>query len=85
MSGGLPIGRHLIVVLNNGSPVIDWGDGLGVDLYSFEFIRFSSGDYNHAAQDDELEILKKARRILSYDHNHVYLASLPELPRRFMN
>jgi hypothetical protein len=84
MTNGLPINRHLIVVLMNGAAVIDWGEGLGVDLFSGEFLQFKQSDYCHAIQDEELEMLKKAGRIVSYDQREVFVSSLPEMPRRYI-
>jgi hypothetical protein len=82
MSHGIPIDRQLIVVLNDGTPLIDWQEGLGIDILNGEFRKYLPAEYNHAIQDDELEVLKHAGRILSFDQRQVYVSSLPEMPRQ---
>ena len=81
MPTGLPINRQWVYMLKNGTPVFDWGDGLAQDLLSGEFIHFDRGDFSHAIQDDELEMLKRAARIERYDADRVYVYSMPEPPR----
>jgi hypothetical protein len=81
MSANIPIDRQLIIVLNDGTPLIDWQEGVGIDLLSSEFRKYVPSEYNHAIQDDELEVLKRAGRILSFDQRLVFVSSLPEMPR----
>jgi hypothetical protein len=78
MSGGIPILRDFVIVLSDGSPVYDWGEGVGVDLFTGEFVLFNSDDYSHPIQDEELDVLRKAGRINSYDQQKVFVPSLPE-------
>jgi hypothetical protein len=84
MPTGIPINRQWIYILKNGSPVVEWGEGLAQDMLSGEFLHPAEGDYSHAIRDDELEMLKRAGRVESYDAQQVYIYSLPELPRRMM-
>jgi hypothetical protein len=80
MTSGHAVNRQLIVVLNDGTPVLEWGDGLGVDLFRGEFFRFPEGEQPYPVQDDELEMLRKAGRVLRYDQWQVVVTSLPESP-----
>ena len=78
---GSPISRQWIYMLTNGSPVIDWGDGKVQDMYSGEFLPFEERDYSHGITDRELDVLKNAGRVASYDTKNVFVNSLPEPPR----
>jgi hypothetical protein len=81
----MPISRQWIFVLNNGSPVIEWEDGLVQDLLSGEFIHSEERDYGHPIRDDELDMLYRAGRVERYDTQHVYIYSLPEQSRRTLD
>jgi len=82
MTGGTPVNRHWVVVLQNGIAAIDWGNGLFQDILSGEFIHGTEADVSHTIQDDELEQLKHMSRIYQYDANIVYVFPLPEPPHR---
>ncbi|MCJ7534710.1 MAG: hypothetical protein MUO57_04170 [Anaerolineales bacterium] len=81
MPSGVPIDRQWIFVLDDGSPVVDWGDDLIQDLLSGDFSASNREDAGHPIRDDELEMLKRAGRIERYDSRHVYIYALPERPR----
>ena len=81
MPSGVPFDRQWVYVLEDGRPVIDWGDDLLQDLLSGDFINTDRGDDGHPIQDDELEMLKRAGRIDRFDSRHVYIFALPERPR----
>lgn len=78
---GSPINRQWIYMLTNGSPVIDWGDGKVQDMYTGDFMPFEERDYSHGITDRELDVLKNAGRVASYDTKNVFINSLPEPPR----
>jgi hypothetical protein len=80
MGNGTVINRNLIFILEDGSPILDWDDGLGIDLLKGEFIKYEEKRYSHVIQDDELEYLKKAGLIISYDSQQVVITYLPEMP-----
>jgi hypothetical protein len=80
MQKGNPINRQWIVVLRNGSIIIDWGDGRAQDIHTGEFLRFD-GEYSHGITDQELEVLINAGRVFEYDRKDVYIAALPDPPR----
>ncbi len=79
---GIMLQRSLVFVLKNGAIVLDWGDGAAIDLLENEFLRFDERDYSHAVSDEELEFLKHAGRVASYDSRTVYVHSLPEPPQK---
>jgi len=81
MPSGVPIDRQWVFVLEDGRPIIDWGDDLVQDVLSGDFFTNEGGDECHPIRDDELEMLKRAGRIERFDARHVYIFSLPERPR----
>ncbi|MGW8224986.1 MAG: hypothetical protein ACWGOY_04595 [Anaerolineales bacterium] len=81
MPSGVPIDRQWIFVLDDGRPVVDWGDDLIQDLLGGDFLESNREDPGHPIRDDELELLKRAGRIERFDSRHVYIFSLPERPR----
>ena len=82
MPSGTPILRQWILVLHNGVIVVDWGDGQYQDVDSGEFLKIGESDISHTAQNDELEMLKRASRVDDYDAVQVWLMVLPERPIR---
>ncbi len=80
-TSGTPINREWIYMLQNGTPVIDWGDGRVQDMYTGEFMPFHERDYSHGITDHELDVLKNAGRVSEYDSKNVWVNALPEPPR----
>jgi hypothetical protein len=85
----MPIGksfnRHLIYMLSNGTPVLEWSEDLAQDLFTGEFIQCSKADLSHVIRDDELDILVRAGRVERYNDREVYIYALPEPPRRTLD
>ena len=81
MPSGVPIDRQWVYVLEDGRPIINWGDDLVQDLLSGDFFTHKRCDDSHPIRDDELEMLKRAGRVERFDTRHVYIFSLPEVPR----
>ena len=81
MPSGLPIDRQWVFVLEDGRPVVDWGDELVQDLLRGEFFSGEESKISHPIRDDELEILKRAGRIERYNSRHIFIYTLPERPR----
>ena len=81
MPSGVPIDRQWVCVLEDGRPIIDWGEDLVQDILSGDFFTSERSDDSHPIRDDELEILKRAGRIDRFDSRHVYIFALPERPR----
>ena len=82
MAGGTPVGRAWVVMLHNGTIVIDWGDALFQDAYTGDFIQVSEHQISHRALDNDLDWLRRIGRVDGYDAHQVYFASLPERPAR---
>ena len=47
MPSGVPIDRQWVFVLEDGSPVVDWGDDLMQDLLSGDFLESNRKDPGH--------------------------------------
>ena len=80
--GGVPYARHTLVVLTDGTPVIDWGEGSFQDILTGKFIKGSEANVGHTIIDEELVQLKMLGHVLRFDDAMVYLPPLPELRRR---
>ncbi len=78
---GTPINRQWIIVLKDGSIVIDWGDGLFQDIRSGEFLDVNEEDISHHVINQELDWLIKIGRVAAYDSITVQCHSLPERPQ----
>jgi hypothetical protein len=85
MPAGTPVLRHWVLVLHNGTIVVDWGGGQSQDVFSGEFLSMSESEVSHSAQTDELEMLKRASRISHYDSHQVWFINLPERPVRIID
>ncbi|UCD99156.1 MAG: hypothetical protein JSV42_00075 [Chloroflexota bacterium] len=81
MQSGVPIDRQWIYVLEDGRPIIDWGEDLIQDILSGDFFPAKRSEDSHPIRDDELDMLKRAGRVERFDARHVYIFSLPERPR----
>lgn len=81
----MPISRQWIFILKDGTPVVEWEDGLVQDLLTGQFVHSAQGDYSHPIRDDELEMLRRAGRVDYFDARQVYIYSLPEPPRRMLD
>ena len=81
MPMGVPVGRHWVLILNNGDVIIDWGDNTFQDVYTGEFYTPQDKDFSrHLIQDSQLDYLKRVGIITGYDHSTVYFTSLPDRP-----
>ena len=81
MQRGIPFERQYIVVWEDGAVVIDWGEGEQQDVLTGEFRRVDQGEFCRPVLDRDLDRLKAAGRVESYDHRTVYMLSLPEHQR----
>lgn len=82
MSGGTPVDRQWILVLKDGTIVIDWGDGLFQDVRSGDFVKVLEKDISHHVLNEELTWLVKIGRVGDFNNHTVMLHSLPERPQR---
>jgi hypothetical protein len=82
MKDGTPVSRAIMVLLNDGTVAVDWGDGLFYDILASKFRSGSDKDVSHRLNSEELEQLKLNGVIVSYDNTQVYLVHMPERPLR---
>lgn len=82
MPGGTPVGRPWVVVLCNGTVVIDWGDGIYIDAISGDFLQVTEREISHQAHDSDLDWLRRIGRVECYDARQVYFLYLPERIKR---
>jgi hypothetical protein len=82
MPSGVPIDRQWIYVLEDGRPIIDWGDEIVQDIFSGDFFTIKRSASSHPIRDDELDLLVRAGRVERYNARHVYIFSMPERPRQ---
>jgi hypothetical protein len=85
MKDGTPVNRAIMVILNDGTVAVDWGDGLFYDVLAGKFRPCSEKDVSHRINDEELEQLKYSGVIAYFDHSQVYISHMPERPLRTMD
>ena len=85
MTAGSPVGRQWLVIRKDGTPVVDWGDGLYQDISTGIFFKGSEKDISHTISDDELKQLQKAGVIYGYDDTQVYISLLPDRPTQTLD
>jgi len=85
MPEGVAVYRHWVFILKDGLIVIDWGENCFQELVSGEFHREVDLFGSHTIQEDELVWLKRTRQILDYDAKSIYVAGLPENPRKLLD
>lgn len=82
MSSGTPINRTWVLVMRDGSVMIDWGGGRFLDINSGDLRACSEREISHHIQDAELDHLKSTGQVSSYNSHTVYFPGLPERPLR---
>ena len=80
MAGGIPVDRHWVLVLQNGTVLIDWGENLYQDVDTGEFLEMESEPVANSAQEEMLKILKQRNIIADWDDRVAYFNYLPERP-----
>ena len=78
MTTGTPISRHCIVILKDGTAVVDWGNSRYQDLVTGQFLTRDEADISRIASNEDLDELKATHCLEMYDEFHVYIFSLPE-------
>jgi hypothetical protein len=79
MITGTPIHREWVYALQDGTVVVDWGEGNLQDIVTGDLLR--EGKFGHELQDYELENLRNSGYIDEFDSRNVYLRPLPEIKR----
>ena len=80
MAGGIPVDRHWVLILQNGTVLIDWGENLYQDVDTGEFLEMESEPVAYTAQEEMLKILKQRNIIADWDDRVAYFNYLPERP-----
>jgi hypothetical protein len=81
MTVGTPIDRTWVVVMRDGTIVVDWGEGVYQDVHTGEFYKSTDAEVSHRVTNDELEWLKHIDRVSQYDSRTVHFYNLPERPQ----
>lgn len=80
MHHGTAVDRQWVVTLHNGTIVVDWSEGMFLDVMNGTYLHASEGEISHRAQDAELDWLRRAGRVESFDEKKVYFINLPDQP-----
>jgi len=81
MPFGTPVGRHCVITLRTNDIVVDMGDGNFLNIHTGAFCDCSEADISHTTLDSELEVLRLAKLVDSYDAHKVYITAL-QYPHR---
>jgi len=81
---GTQVARQWVLVLTNGTIVIDWGDDVFQDTVTGNFIKVSEGEISHTIRNEELDWLMRSGRVLSFDDGIVSFPVLPDRPHRLL-
>ena len=76
---GNPVARNWVVMMRSGTPAVDWGEGMFLDILSGEFFQAEEKDVSHRALDSDLDWLKHIGKVDAYDVNNVFFVILPNL------
>jgi hypothetical protein len=82
MADGTPVNRHWVMVLQDGTIAIDWGDGIFQDVRDGNFINVVESDISHHILNEDLDWLIRIGRVKSYTTSMVWFSSLPERPQQ---
>lgn len=82
MRNGIPVERQYFLVADDGSVIIDWGNGRLQDVLTGDFRTLPEDEFFRPVQDHELKRLVAAGRVESFNRRLVYVLALPEDLRR---
>jgi len=82
MAEGTPVNRQWVLVLQDGTIAIDWGDTVFQDVRSGDFITVAERDISHHIVNEDLEWLIKIGRVKSFTTQTVFFCNLPERPQQ---
>jgi CheY-like chemotaxis protein len=80
---GSAVPRHLIFVLRDGTPVIQWSDRQVQEVLSGKYRDYTDGEFGRPVSDLELQQLHDGGRVEHFNRAYVWLYPLPEA-RRFV-
>ena len=75
---GVAVERQYVTVIDDGSVVIDWGNGRLQDMLTGQFKAVPEEELCTPVQDYELDRLVAAGRVETYDWRTVFVLALPE-------
>jgi CheY-like chemotaxis protein len=78
---GAAVMRHQVFVLGDGSVVVQWTEARVQDLLTGDIKPYHFHEFGHPVTDYELERLKAAGAVESYNRSYVWLYSQPEKGR----
>jgi hypothetical protein len=78
MPTGTPVSRHCILILKDGTGVVDWGNNRYQDLMTGDFLSCTEEDVSRMASNEDLEALKHSECLEKFDEFQVFLYTLPE-------
>ena len=81
MAFGTPVSRHCVITLRTNDIVVDMGDNNYLNIHTGVFVKCKEDDISHTTSDLELEVLRLAKLVDSYDANKVYITALQDPPR----
>lgn len=82
MPVGTPFNRQWVLILRDGSVVIDWGCGQFLDINNGDMRTCSENEISHHIQDAELDHLKSTGQVSFFNNHLVYFPGLPDRPLR---
>lgn len=84
MAGGIPVDRHWVLVLQNGTVLIDWGESLYQDVETGVFLELEEEPAAQSIQEELLKVLKQRNIITDWDDRIAYFNYLPERPLNYI-
>lgn len=78
---GTPIGRSFVVMMHSGAAVIDWGNGIYLDIINGVFFHAEEKEISHRAHESDLDWLRRLGHVEDYNDRDVFFSHLPEYPR----
>ena len=78
---GTPVARSFVVMMHTGTAVIDWGNGVYLDILNGSFFRAEEKEVSHRAHESDLDWLMRLGHVEEYDDREVFFSHLPEYPR----
>lgn len=81
LANSTPYPRTQIFTLNDGTPVIQWGDTNVQDIATGKFRAYTPRDFGRRLSDEDLSRLKDLQIIHHFNRTYVWLYALPESGR----
>jgi len=82
LTEGTAVNREWVLFTQNGTLIVDWGDGKYMDVLSGEFIDIQENEISHHPTNEELDWQVHINCVVKYDAKSVWFVKLPERPQR---